>query len=211
MRTNQKVNTYFRDYKDEDIAVLANVVLAAMTDNPFFENPSVSLIKLKEVKDKYLSQLIKSRGQRSPYKTAKKNEARRALEQSLSQLAVYVNVTAAKDIIKLLSSGFALSKYRNKVLPPDNVRRITLKDGAVKGQMVLSFRKVASVKFYEYRYSKEKDEAGEIIWGPIKFTSSSRNNLIKNVIPGQIYFISVRARNYRGLSDWSEPVSWMAR
>lgn len=211
MKTIQKVNLGFQHYNDEDIAVQAETIIAAMTNNAHFEEPTPSLQELEDVKEAYLEKLVLSRKKGSPYDTAQKNKARKDLEKVLSELGFYVNKISNGDLPKMLSTGFVLSRYRTKVLPPEQIKNISLKDGLNNGQIMLSFEKVPRAVLYEYRYSKEKDEFGEIQWGPIGYTFKSQNNLIDSVSPGAKYYISVRAKNNRGLSDWSEPVSWYAR
>lgn len=211
MKTKQRVNTGFSRYSDEDIAVLAETIVAAMTGNENFVEPTPSLQVIEDLTESFSEKLIEARQRRSPIETAIKNKARVQLEKNLTVLATYVNKVANYDLAILLGSGFPLSRYKARVLPPEQVRNLKVKDGVKNRQMILEFDKIPRARMYEYRYSKEKDEAGEIIWLPIQFTSSSRNNLIEDVTPGAKYYFSVRAINTRGVGDWSEPVSWYAR
>jgi len=212
MRTNQKVNLGFTRYSDENVLVIAQTVLAAMTDNANFPEPTPILTEFKDVVDEFADKLSDARKRGSPYDTAAKNEARRVLEDNLAELGFYVNKVAKGNLPAMLSSGFPVSKYRNKVLSPEIVRNLIVTDGRHRGEMVLSFDKLPSILFYEYRYSSEKDEDGEVDWGEeLILTTSSRNNLIKPVTPGQTYYLSARATNTKGTGDWSDTVSWMAR
>ena len=212
MRTRQKVNLGFTHYSDENVLVIAQTVLAAMTDNANFDEPTLPLIEFKEVLDEFADKLSEARKRGSPYDTAAKNEAREILEGNLAELAFYVNKVAKGNLPTMLSSGFPISRYRNSVLSPEIVRNLMVTDGRNKGEMVLSFDRLPSILYYEYRYSSEKDEQGEVDWGEeLILTTSSRNNLIKPVVPGTIYYLSVRATNGKGTGDWSDPISWMAR
>jgi len=212
MKTNQKVNLGFTRYSDENVLVIAQTVIAAMTDNVNFAEPTPSLIEVGAVMDDFTEKLAEARKRGSPYDTAAKNDSRVVLESSLAELAFYVNKEAKGNLAAMLSSGFPVSKYRKSILSPEIVRNLVVTDGRSKGEMVLSFDKLPSILFYEYRYSSEKDEQGEVDWGEeLILTTSSRNNLIKPVIPGETYYLSARAVNNKGAGDWSDPVSWMAR
>lgn len=212
MKTIQKVNLGFTRFRDERLVVIGQTVIAAMDNNANFSEPTPTLEEFEEVFNEFAHKLAEARKRGSPYDTAAKNEARKVLEDKLAELAFYVNKVAKGNLATMLSSGFPVSKYRNSVLSPDIVRNLIVTDGRHKGEMVLSFDKLPSVLFYEYRYTSEKDEQGEVDWGEeLILTTKSRNNLIKPVIPGETYYLSVRATNSKGAGDWSDTVSWMAR
>ena len=212
MKTNQKVNLGFTRFSDENVLVIAQTVITAMTDNINFPEPTPPLQEVSVVMEDFTEKLAEARKRGSPYDTAAKNDARVDLEDILAELAFYVNKIAKGDLATMLSSGFPVSKYRNSILSPDIVRNLIVTDGRSKGEMILSFDKLPSILFYEYRYTSEKDEQGELDWGEeLILTTSSRSNLIKPVIPGVTYYLSVRAVNSKGTGDWSDPVSWMAR
>lgn len=212
MRTKQKVISGFTRLTDENLVILAQTVLEAMSDSPNFTDPEPSLEEVKEVLDNYSEKLALARKRGSPYDTATKNETRKSMERILGELAFYVNKISQGNLPMMLSSGFEVSKYRANVLSPDVVRGLILTDGRNSGQMVLAFDKLENTRLYEYRYTKEKGPDGELAWnGEVYSTTSSRNNIIEPVTPGKTYYLSVRAINTRGTGDWSEPVSWMAR
>lgn len=212
MRTKQKVNSGFARYSDENLVVLAKTVIEAMTNNANFDTPEPDLVDVEDVLRDYTEKLAAARKRGSPHDTAVKNQAREEVERVLVELAFYVNKVSQGNLPMMLSSGFEVSKYRSSVLSPDVVRGLILTDGRQQGQMVLSFDKLPNTRLYEYRYTIDKDELGDIDWGQeVLATSSSRNNLIEPVIPGQVYHVSVRAINTRGTGDWSNPISWMAR
>src|SRR5699024_406040 len=212
MRTKQKVNLGFTRFSDERLVVIGQTIIAAMDDNANFSEPTPALDEFEEVLNEFAHKLAEARKRGSPYDTAAKNEARKVLEDNLTELAFYVNKVAKGNLATMLSSGFPVSKYRNSLLSPDIVRNLIVTDGRHKGEMVLSFDKLPSVLFYECRDTSEKDEQGEVDWGEeLIITTTSRNNLIKPVIPGETYYLSVRATNSKGTGDWSDTISWMAR
>lgn len=212
MKKRQKVNSGFTRLSDENLMVFAQTVLAAMTNNQHFSSPEPDLIEVEIVLEDYSEKLAISRKRGGAYDTATKNEAREIIERTLSELAFYVNKIAQGNLPIMLSSGFQISKYRSSVLPPARVQHLLLSDGRQSGQMVLEFKKLKNAILYAYRYTKDKDATGKPDWNAeIHNTTSSRNNVIAPVLPGEIYYVSVRAINSRGTGDWSETVSWMAR
>jgi len=212
MRRFYKAKSGFTHLSDNKMLVLAHTVFAAMNNNTFFVAHYASVVELEQVMIDFQKKLARSGHYGSPLDTAIKNEARKDLMKIMKELAFYVNKIANGSLVILLSSGFKISHYRKRTNPPEKVIGLRLKDGRKAGQMVLTFQSQPNVRLYEYRYSKEIDESGEIAWtDEVQITTSSRNNLIAPVIPGQVYFLTARAINTRGVGDWSDPVHWMAR
>lgn len=125
------------------------------------------LSEVEGVMTSYAGKLSEARKRGNPYDTDTKNETRKELESSLAEFAFYVNKIAEGNLVTMLSSGFPVSRYRNSVLSPEVVRYLIVTDGRHKGEMVFSFDKLPSILFYEYRYSSEKDEHGEVNWGGV--------------------------------------------
>lgn len=212
MKRIRRAKSGFVRMPDEKLLALADTVYRAMLGNSFFPEPYPSIEELDRVRSNFMKNLAQSRASGSRYDIALKNETRLELKWILKGLANYVNFKANSSLIILLSSGFEITQYRKRIPSPKQVRNLKLKDGRKSGQMLLTFQAQPRVNLYEYRYSTDMDESGDIIWDDeIHRTTSSRNNLIAPVVPGQVYFLSVRAINTRGIGDWSDPVQWMAR
>lgn|SRR5690625_7305 len=212
MKRSRRAKSGFVRMRDEELLSLADAVYRGMVDNSFFADPYPSIEELDRVRSNFMKYLARSRASRSRYDIAVKNEVRRELKKVLKGLANFVNIAADGSLIILLSSGFEITRYRKQIPSPKQVRNLRLKDGRKSGQMLLTFQSQPNVRMYEYRCSTDMDENGEIVWGDeIHTTTSSRNNLITPVVPGQVYFLSARAINTRGVGDWSDPVQWMAR
>lgn len=200
----------FGSYKDSELSVIAGTVCGALNENEYFENPPLDLAILQEALDDYRIKLERAlRG--GPYDAAEKNYSRDILSGYLQTLANYVNDTGKGVLRILLSSGFPLKADRTPLQSPTTPERARLIDGAQSRQLCLVFDPVKGAWEYEYCYSEEKDENGGFMWSELVRTSSSRNNIIAPVIPGQMYYAKVRARNRRGISDWAEPVQLIAR
>ena len=212
MKHSRRAKSGFVRMPDEKLLFLADAVYRGMVGNSFFPDPYPSIEDLDCVRSSFMKHLARSRASRSRYDIAVKNETRRELKRVLKGLAHYVNLTADNSLIILLSSGFEITNYRKRIPSPKQVKNLRIKDGRKAGQMLFSFQSQPNVRLYEYRYSTDMEESGEVVWpDEVHITTSSRNNLIAPVIPGQVYFLSARAINTRGVGDWSDPVQWMAR
>jgi len=212
MRRNYRAKQGFVRMRDEKLLILANVVYLRMKNNSFFIDPNPSIEELDRVRSNFEKKLARARSRKSPYDAAVKNAARKELKTVLRGLANFVNEIASGSLLILLSSGFDITRFRKRIPSPDRVDGLRVKDGRKAGQMVFTFQSQPSVRLYEYRYSTDMDENGDIVWcDEVHITTSSRNNLIAPVVPGQVYFLTVRAINTRGRGDWSDPITWMAR
>lgn len=211
MKRIPKALSGYKRLSDEHLSTLASTVYNAMESNSYFDMPSPKLEDVKTVIDEFDDKLAMARRKGSPYDTAVKNEARKELEGILAELAFYVNKIADGNLPVLLSSGFTVSGDHRTLYEPTRVEGVKLSDGRQSGQIVLRFEMQENIRIYEYCYASERDEDLEHIWGEILKTSSSNGNLIASAIPGQYYFAKVRAINTKGVGEWSEPVSIMAR
>lgn len=212
MRKYYRAKSGFVRMRDESLYTLANAVYLRMADNSLFVDAYPSIVELDDAQSNFIEDLARARAKKSPYDVAVKNESRKELKKVLKKLADFVNQKANGSLIILLSSGFEITRYRTRISLPKRIENLRVKDGRNAGQMVLTFQSQPNVRLYEYRYSTDMNESGEIVWNNgVQSTTSSRNNLISSVVPGQVYFISVRAINTRGISDWSEPITWMVR
>lgn len=212
MKNFQKANSGFTRLTDENLLILTETVLNALGTNDYFPEPEPELSEIETLLADYNAKLAAARRRGSPQDTAEKNESRVLLEDRLAELAFYVNKVAKGNLPVLLSSGFEISKYRKNLIPPAKTRNMRVSDGFNSGQIKLNFESQRGIRLYELRISSEKDEEGQIIWQKkIISLTSSRNNLIESLLPGQYYYFSVRAVNSRGIGDWSDPISWLVR
>lgn len=200
--------THLTDY---ELSTLAGRMLAAMTDNAHFESPIPALADIEPLVNDYRAkhEIASRRG--SALEVSEKNESRRLLLEALKQLAFYVNVVADGSHPVLVSSGLVLASQPGEVFVPDVPRLLRLRDGRISGQMRLNFESVKDAYEYLYTVSDTVDEQGNIVWPEPQLTTRSNLNYIDQVEPGKTYYARVRARNAKGLGDWSETVSLIAR
>lgn len=95
--------------KDHNLTSYAQKIVDEMTSNINYSSPQPPLASIQALILLYANALIKSMDG-SKEDTANKNAIRTELENALSLLANYVNLTANHDLVKLESSGFNVSK-----------------------------------------------------------------------------------------------------
>ncbi|NGM61981.1 fibronectin type III domain-containing protein [Sphingobacterium sp. SGG-5] len=211
MKRQVKIN--YEKYRDADLGYLASTVHQALSENAeFFTEPNPPLTELEAAIADYDEKMQFTNGKGSPYNSESKNASKRALVDVLRRLAFYVNTTCNGVVHQLLSSGFRLKDLRKDLTVPTTPTRVRLVDGELSGQLALLFDSVPKASEYEYQLGTII--SGEIVWGDIASFRNGRvrrNNIIRNLTPAVTYYARVRARNPEGLSDWSEPVSQIAR
>lgn len=200
--------THLTDY---ELSTLAGRVLVAITANTHFEDPIPSLADFETLVNDYRAkhEIASRRG--SALEVSQKNESRRILLEALKQMAFYVNTVADGSHPVLVSSGLILASQPSVVFVPDIPRLLRLRDGRISGQMRIDFEAVKDAWEYLYTVSDTIDEQGAIVWPEPQLTTRSNMNYVEPVTPGKTYYARVRARNSKGLGDWSETVSLIAR
>lgn len=209
MIKNAKALIGFPDMKDDELMVTAVTILAAMQGNENFENPVPELDDVQADLDDYTDKLAQCRKRGSPEDTAIKDESKAHLAQTLQRLGYYVNSRARGHLPTVLSSGFPINAPRVPHLVPMAVEGVKLTDGRQSGQVLLNFKKQQQARMYEYSYRKVSDPEED--WSDRFTTTSSQGNVIAPLELAQRYEVRVRAMNSKGVGDWSQIVSIIAR
>ena len=207
----ERVLLSYSHLTDYELSTLAGRVLAAVTDNDNFPDPTPSLAEFEPLVNTYRARHEVASRRGSALEISEKNDSRRLLLLGLKQLAFHVNMVADGSLPILVSSGLILASQPTEIFVPDVPRLLRLRDGRVSGQIRLDFQPVKDAWEYLYTVSDTVDEQGNIVWSDPKLTTRSRLNFIDPVEPGTTYYARVRARNSKGIGDWSETVSLIAR
>ncbi len=210
MRTNKVISNYDK-LMDDELATLASGVEDALTGNVNFPDPNPTLPEFTAAAADYRAKLAVASRKGSALEVSLKNEARKVVLNLLRRLAFYVNEIGQGNAPILYSSGLRLNAQPKEMQAPTVPDGVRLRDGRQSGQIRLDFNPLKEAWEYEYAVSSEVDENKDPIWGEPLSTTSSRANILAPVIPGMIYRVRVRARNGRGLGDWSEAVTLIAR
>lgn len=211
MTTKRRALTNFKHLKDDGLLSQATTVHQAMKGNLNFPNPVPDITVLQSAFDDYQERLgtVKLKG--GFYEASLKNDSRKALEGVLRQLAFHVNTIADGDLSMILSSGFPLTAVSISSHFPGVSNTTRLKDGKQRGYFRFDFDKVPDALLYEIQVASTKDVDGELEWDSGFNTTSSMNNIITPTLAGVIYYVRVRAVNGKGVGDWSEAASLLAR
>lgn len=200
----------FIKMKDDELMILGNTVINAMTGNVNFATPSPALEVVKTLLEDFSVKLAIARKRGSPEDTARKDESKEPLAEAMQQLAYYVNGIAKGHLSTLLSSGFPTSMPAVGSIVPAQVQGLKVSDGRQSGQVRLDFDSQGkSVRLYEYCYRTLETPDPE--WSDRLTTTSSRGNIIAPLNVAQLYEFKVRAVNSKGPGDWSQTVSILVR
>lgn len=147
----------FNRFRNKELLTKAQFILDSMTGHGNFETFASDLAALKENVLSYATALSKAES-RSKADIAAMNQARKALEEQLRDIALRVESHAKGDEVVLLSSGFSLAKNNMPIgiLPkPEN---FTLEPHN-KGTIDLSLDSIRGANSYQYEYKMVGAEA----------------------------------------------------
>lgn len=213
MRKDKVISNY-GEWSDFELSTLAGRVVVAMNDSSaqtHFPSPDPELEVLEGLASDFIAKHEVASQRGSALQISQKNESRAALLAGLRRLAHYVNGIAEGRTSLLLSTGLVLVSAAKRLVAPGVTERIRLRDGALRGQMRLDFQAVKDAWEYEVNVGESVLGDPDIEWTRTFGTTSSRGNILTDLTAGVIYHVRVRARNGRGIGDWSEPVSLLAR
>ena len=206
-----KVKTFYGKLDDNELSTLAGKVVGAMEANAYFPEPTIALADFEAQVEDHREKTEKAANGGSTFDKRLRDESRLLLIKSLRTLAHYVNVQADGNLPALTSSGMLLEKQPSENGTPFLVENLQTKDGNISGQIRADFTPQKKVDGYELQLGLQDPASKELVWNDPVYTPKSKGNILAPVIPGQRYYVRVRARNNKGLGDWSEPVSIIAR
>lgn len=211
---DEKVKSNYTRLTDYELATLGGRVAKAMQETEtagFFTDPNPSVEELQTIVNDYIEkhEIASRRG--SALEISMKNESRKEVLSALRSLAHYVNEIARGQISKLLSTGLQLVSQPVRIDVPSVPEEVKLRDGALSGQVVVSFKKVKNAWAYEIQWAQEAQKGDELVWEENVSTTVSRGTVIGNLQAGIRYFFRIRAMNGKGTGDWTEPASTIVR
>lgn len=205
----QKALISFAKVKDHEIANVAQNIVNKMTINAHFSQPTPTLISVQQTISTYADALLKAKDG-SKQDTAYKNACRLNLENALSSLGSYVNLTAEADLVKLESSGFPLSKIPEPIgilAAPT----ITVTYGNNPGEIHIECSVIPNASGYIILYSPVPAPADNNEWYN-KQWSSSKGTLtqLKSEIKYEFKAAAMSSEaNKMGIYNFSDPVEKM--
>ncbi len=207
----EKLRSNYDHLTDFELSTLGGRVWKAMQEATVdFPNPIPDLNSFADLVADYTAKHEVASRRGSALEVSQKNESRLHLLNGLRSLAIYANEQARGHISKLLSTGLQLMAQPRIKQIPRVTERISLRDGRISGQLRVDFKAVQEAWEYEIAIG-QMGELGSIAWTKTYQTSSSRGNVLPEIEPGIRYYVRVRARNNKGIGDWSEAVSIIGR
>jgi Fibronectin type III domain len=200
-----RLRTGFTPFTDSNFSSFSQHVIQSMTDNANYPDPLPALADVQAALDDYNTKLAATIARGTREDTVLKNQSRKALELLLQRLAIYVEQTTPGDEVKLLTSGFELSKQPSPVGEPLQPQNLVLDSGSLSGDVFVKFDKVDNAQSYQCRHMN--GDAQWILSAPFSKSSS----LISGLQPASTYTVQVRSSNAHGISEWSTPVSIIVR
>ena len=201
---NHRVSLGFRRYSDADLGGFVQVTISCLAGNPAFPDPPVKLADLQAMQTAF-SAALAATADGSRQATVIKNNAREVLLDALRLTAGYVQLKSGHDLATLLTSGFkAMSKNQAQIKLAVPIIKAILNEASA--ELVLRLTPVPNARSYQ-AWVKNGDDT----WQPAGEFSKARRMVVKDLTPGTMYAICVRAvGGSTGYSDWSNPVSHMA-
>jgi hypothetical protein len=198
------VSMSFAKFGKHRLAMFAGSVVVALTDNPAFPNPPVSIVDLKAASDAFAMNVsLTPRG--GIILTATQKEARALLVGLLRDEAHYVQIIAKESLPTLLSSGFAAIDRNSaqKPLVAPLIRKV-LRERSEQLRLIL--KAVPNARLYQAQL-----KVGDGDWQDGGIHSQARRLVLTNLVPGTVYQIRVRALGgSTRYSPWSMVTSCMA-
>lgn len=144
-----RVSLAFAKFADPNLFEFANGIVIAMTDNPAFPAPPVSMADLARVNKDFETALTAAFGGGIQL-TAVKNAARVALIAALRDEATYVQMRARNDLPTLLTSGFSATSKNaaQSPLPKPVIFKIV---NECSGELVVRAARVPNTNSYQVR------------------------------------------------------------
>ena len=188
-----KIKLHFASFSDAELEARSLGIMAAMTGNTYFPEPSPTLADLNNSLKLFSDALALSKtGDR--VKAVYKNQLRDNLDGLLTRLANYCSFIAQGDRFILASSGFALNAETraSKILgAPEN---FSVEIGRQTGDALAFIKTVANAKSYLFRWGVAPivNEAWfHTIHSQPYFT-------ITGLVPGTIYSFQIGAAGSKG-------------
>lgn len=199
---NYRVSLSFTSLPDAELDEFAANIAVALTGNPSFPTPLVTIPVLTAGQQAFHSALLAA-ANGGVVLTALKNEKRDALETLLRKEASYVQGVASQNLPVLLSSNFAANSTNQSQSPLDTPTIHSVENGQ-STQLVLRVNPVVNSKALEVQV---KNGGG---WLPMGVFTKLRGIVLPGLVPGQVYAVQARAvGGSTGYSDWSDSVSHM--
>jgi len=178
-------------------------VLSKMENNPNFPDPVPDLAIVRQRADNYFASLLISK-KGSVADTVIKKDNRKKLENSMRELAEYVQLISKGDELKIISSGFDINQKPALVGPLGKADNLIVRPGLNRGCVMLKCNVVPHTKLYVFEYCLTPETA-DSIWSRVMSSKSKVH--IEGLESGKEYSFRVAAAGTNPSLIWSNVIS----
>lgn len=204
-RTNVALRN-FKSFSEFKVLGFADAVIAALTGNADFPTAAPLVAELVTAQATYSAALSASK-EGSRKEAAEKNKAKSVVVAILQQLCGLVNFVAEGDRVKLLGSGFDISKDLETPVVIEPAKNVIINYGANSGEMRVAVKGVKGHKglVFEYAVATENNELAEdSMW--VSHPSSTTQCTIANMPVGRRVLIRIGVAGPRKQLVYTIPV-----
>lgn len=198
-----RVRLNLRNLSVTDKIAKGRQIVAAMTNNASFTNPNPSLAEVTAALDDLEKAFAAVQSARSEVttRTGAQDKAEAKMDQSLTQLANYVESVAGKDDTLITSAGLETKSPRSTPTLPPPPQGLSANAGDHEGQIELFWKPIPNARSYTIEAST--DPATSSGWTHVGIATAA-SKIINNLTTGKRYWFRVAAVAAGGQSGWSE-------
>ena len=184
-------------------------IVTSMTDNKNFLSPTPALAEVSAALDALETSAAQVQLARSEVttRTVAQDNAESRLDQTLTQLAAYVESVAGKDDTLITSAGMETKAAASAPTLPSVPQAVSAAAGDHDGELVLWWRPVPNAKSYIIESST--DPATVTSWEHVGIATSA-SKTITSLKSGTRFWFRVAAVGAGGQSGWSEHATKVA-
>jgi hypothetical protein len=178
-------------------------IVTAMTNNTSFANPNPPLAEVTATLDDLEKAFASVQAARSEVATkmVTQDNAATKLDQTLTQLAGYVESVAGKDDTLITSAGMETKASRSAPTVPAAPQGLSATAGEHEGEINLTWKPITNSRSYVIESSLDPATASSWMHAGV---ATAANKTISNLTSGKRYWFRVAAIGAVGQSGWSE-------
>ncbi len=184
-----RITNGFNKLNNAMLATRTAEIIAAMTGNANFPDPSPPLTAVQTKLNEF-NAAINAAGGGDRVQIAIREQKRAELITLLHALSTYVLFASNNDRTVAMSSKFSVAKEPSPAPPITKPENLQLKEGDNRGELKVSFTKVAGATSYLYQYAADPITE-ETVWNIQSGTT--RQMVLKNLKSGKRYWCKVAA------------------
>ena len=190
-----------RSKKDVPLKSFAEAIIHAMRDSEYFTDQQDQIDAVDAVVQDYAESLTEQASAESVLRaaTVRKQQARKATEEGLTQLALLVSLVAKGRAPVIASAAMELKQERKRLGKLPAPERLSSEVSQWEGACELAWETVHGSSIYEIEYRLHPLDSP---WQHFGYSTAAKCR-VTGLVPGTLYFFRVRAIGSAGASPWS--------